>query len=65
MFIAESSKRENLRKFPAVDCNNIIDPLNKTLVVQDVLWEQLNQTTGNVGRLECYCKKKLFSGCDQ
>ena len=62
VFISQSVKQENLRKFPSVDCSTMADVGNQTLVVQDVLWEKYNQTIGNTGRLECFCKNLFLGG---
>lgn len=62
VFISQSVKQENLREFPAADCSLMNDVSNQTLVVQDVLWEKYNQTVGNTGRLECFCKNLFLTG---
>lgn len=55
LFLVEDQKRQALRTYVSTDCSLVEDVGNKDLVVQDTFWRDFNQTTGNTGRLECYC----------
>jgi len=55
LWLVEDAKRTAQRTYQQADCTNIEDVDNKDLVVRDVFWRDFNLTTGNTGRLECYC----------
>ncbi|CAE7894643.1 unnamed protein product, partial [Symbiodinium sp. KB8] len=59
---AEAEKLALRNRFETgVDCAVIDNPLNKTAVLHDVEWQYYGHSSGGVGRLECFCREKMWT----
>lgn len=57
IFGVQAEKRKVQQISRDVDCSTLGgDVSNKTAVAEDVWWSQYGLSTGNTGRLGCYCK---------
>ena len=64
IFTADNQKKRAVRQYPDVSCSSLSGEVSdKDAVLKDVYWAfYANATTGNTGRLGCYCKHLLSSG---